>query len=98
MIKHIGLDLFTCFRFNAGLDLGEISFCGVGKTKGQCLADSFLPRSTSLVASNSRTRPAATSLNPLSISAFSAPNPYSWTTRRSFHLCKASHATSLLNV
>ena len=53
-------------------NLGQVGFRRLGQTERERLSNSFLPRSMMRPASKSRTRPAATSASPLSISAFSA--------------------------
>lgn len=73
-VKVTGCSRFTRFGRNVSPDFRKVGFRCIGEVKGQGLADNFLPLAMMRFLSNLRTRPAAISANPLSISAFSAAN------------------------
>lgn len=73
-VKVTGCGRFTRFRRNVCPDFRKVGFGRVGEMEGQGLTDNFLPLAMIRFLSNGRTRPAAISANPLSISAFSAAN------------------------
>src|SRR6185437_3181884 len=73
-VKVTGCGRFTHFGRNVSPDFCKVGFRCVGEMEGQGLADNFLPLAVMRFLSNGRTRPAAMSANPLSISAFSAAN------------------------
>jgi len=67
-------DGFRGFGGEISPNLGQVGFRRLGQTEDERLSNSFLPRSMMRPASKSRTRPAATSASPLSMSAFSTAN------------------------
>ena len=73
-VKVTGCGRFTDFGRNVSPDFRKVGFRCVGEVEGQGLADNFLPLAMMRFLSNGRTRPAAISANPLSMSAFSAAN------------------------
>ncbi len=73
-VKVTGCGRFIGFGRNVCPDFRKVGFRCVGEMEGQGLADNFLPLAMIRFLSNGRTRPAAISANPLSISDFSAAN------------------------